>query len=87
MMDSIALAKAIELQTQAREERWRRNEDLFYHDYSMDPPALVVWAGRLITGVGAFVAAMKKADRRDVRRSACDDCEDTGCDQAASCRA
>ena len=30
MMDSIALAKAIELQCRAREEQWRRNEDLFY---------------------------------------------------------
>ena len=87
MMDSIALAKAIELQLEAREEQWRTNEELFYRDYSLDPPALVIWAGRLITGLGALLAGMRKADRGDIHRSACDDCYDKRCDQAASCRA
>ncbi|ENN88865.1 hypothetical protein RHSP_11363 [Rhizobium freirei PRF 81] len=85
MMDSIALAKAIELQNQAREEQWRKNEDLFYRDYGLDPPRPVVWIGRVIAGLSALRTAIKKADRPEVGRSACDDGD--SCRQAASCRA
>ncbi|MGG6896052.1 hypothetical protein [Rhizobium sp. BR 315] len=84
MMDSIALAKAIELQNQAREEQWRRNEDLFYRDYGLDPPAPLIWIGKMIAGLCSLRKPTKKADRREIRQSACDD--NGCCGQAASCR-
>jgi len=85
MMDSIALAKAIELQNQAREEQWRRREDLFYLDYGRDPWPLFTCIGRMFAGLRSYRHSIKKADRLEMSRSACVD--DSCCDQAASRRA
>lgn len=84
MMDSIGLAKAIELQCRAREEQWRQNEDLFYLDYGRDPWPLFTWIGRMLDRLHAAYKATKKADRLEISRSACDD--DGCCGQAASSR-
>lgn len=84
MMDSIALAKAIELQNEAREEQWRQKEDLFYLDYGRDPWPLFTWIGHVFAGLHSHRKSIKKADRLKISRSACDD--DSCCAQAASCR-
>lgn len=84
MMDSIALAKAIDLQNQARENQWRRNEDLFYLDYGRDPWPLFTWIGRMFDWRRADRSTTKKADRKEFNRAACDD--NRRCGQAASCR-
>lgn len=84
MMDSIGLAKAIELQNQAREAQWRGNDDLFYLDYGYEPWPLFAWIGRMLAGLRTHGKAIKKADRLEIGRSACD--ETDCCGQAASCR-
>ncbi len=84
MMDSIALAKALELQSIAREEQWRRNEDLFYLDYARDPLPFLHWLGRMVAGLRDRKRLMKKADRLETSRSACN--SNDGCAQAASSR-
>ncbi|NEI68198.1 hypothetical protein GR212_01335 [Rhizobium lusitanum] len=84
MMDGIALAKAIELQSLAREEQWRRNEDLFYLDYARDPLLFFHWLGRMVARLRLRRAAMKKANRPETGRFACD--HDDGSDQAACSR-
>ncbi|WP_146143942.1 hypothetical protein [Rhizobium sp. JAB6] len=83
MMDSMALAKAIELQSLAREEQWRRNEDLFYLDYGFEPPRLFIWIGRIFAVLNTRRKAMKKADRPETGRSACNG--NDSCGQAAAC--
>jgi hypothetical protein len=81
MMDSIALAKAIEIQCRAREEQWRQKEDLFYLDYGRDPWPFFTWIGRIFDAMRSYRNSIKKADRLEMGRSACD--EDRCCDQAA----
>ncbi|OCI96724.1 hypothetical protein A6U86_13905 [Rhizobium sp. AC27/96] len=85
MMESLALAKALEIESRAREEKWRRNEDLFYRDNARDPSPFVQWLGRMLAGLISRRKATKKADRLEISRSAC--ANDRCCDQAASCRA
>lgn len=63
MMDSMALAKAIEIQSLAREEQWRCDEDLFYLDYGLEPPRLFIWIERIFVALSTRLQAMKKADR------------------------
>lgn len=84
MMDSIALAKAVEIQNQAREEQWRRDEDLFYLDNARDPSRLFQWLGLMFAAARSRNRTMKRADRLEISRSACkgDNC----CGQAASPR-
>lgn len=60
MMDSIGLAKAIELQNQAREAQWRGNDDLFYLDYGYEPWPLFAWIGRMLAGLRTHGKAIKK---------------------------
>ncbi|MDK4704224.1 hypothetical protein [Rhizobium sp.] len=84
MMESIALAKAIEIRNLAREEQWRRNEDLFYLDNAGDPSPFFEWLGRRFAAVRSRYQAMKKADRPEMGRSACD--SNTSCGQAACSR-
>jgi hypothetical protein len=48
MMESFALAKAVEIESRAREEQWRRNEHLFYLDNARDPSPFVQWLGRML---------------------------------------
>lgn len=72
MMESFALAKAIELQNRAREEEWRRNEDLFYIDNARDPSPLLVWLLQMLAAMRGHGAATKKADRLETSQSACD---------------
>lgn len=84
MMESFALAKALEIESRAREEQWRRNEDLFYHDNAREPSPFVQWLGRMFAALTARRKTTKKADRLEMSRSACVD--DRCCDQAASCR-
>lgn len=84
MMDGIALAKAIEIQSLAREEQWRRKEDLFYLDYGIEPPRLFIWIGRMFAALNTLYKAMKKADRPEIGRSACD--SNDSCGQAACSR-
>lgn len=82
-MDSMALAKAIEIQSLAREEQWRCDEDLFYLDYGLEPPWLFIWIERIFAGSGIRRKAMKKADRPEIGRSACSG--NNRCSQAAAC--
>lgn len=82
-MDSMALAKAIEIQSLAREEQWRCDEDLFYLDYGLEPPRLFIWIERIFAASGIRRKAMKKADRPEIGRSACSGSD--GCSQAAAC--
>ncbi|OEC98559.1 MULTISPECIES: hypothetical protein [unclassified Rhizobium] len=84
MMDSMALAKAIEIQSLAREEQWRCDEDLFYLDYGLEPPRLFIWIERIFVALSTRLQAMKKADRPEMGRSACD--SNTSCGQAACSR-
>ncbi|TWB50389.1 hypothetical protein FBZ98_106375 [Rhizobium sp. ERR 922] len=84
MMDSMALAKAIEIQSLAREEQWRCDEDLFYLDYGLEPPRLFIWIERIFVALSTRLQAMKKADRPEMGRSACD--SNTRCGQAACSR-
>ncbi|MBB5571502.1 MULTISPECIES: hypothetical protein [Rhizobium] len=83
MIDCIALARIIQLENDARQAQWRRNEDAFYQEYGRDPWALFTWfANALDAGYAWFKT--KKADRPDIGRSACDG--DDCCGQAASAR-
>ncbi|NLS18039.1 hypothetical protein HGP16_15870 [Rhizobium sp. P40RR-XXII] len=82
MMDSIALAKAIEIQSRAREEQWRQKEDLFYLDYGYETPPLFLWSGRMIAALSARRKPMKKADRLEIGRSAHDG---NNCSGQAAC--
>ncbi len=84
MMESLALAKALEIESRAREEQWRRNEDLFYRDNARDPSPFVQWLVRMLAALIPRRKTIKKADRLEISRSACADgrCSD----QAASCR-
>ncbi len=84
MMDSMALAKAIEIQSLAREEQWRCDEDLFYLDYGLEPPRLFIWIERIFVALSTRLQAMKEADRPEMGRSACD--SNTSCGQAACSR-
>ncbi|GES50445.1 hypothetical protein Rhsp01_29700 [Rhizobium sp. NBRC 114257] len=84
MMDSMALAKAIEIQSLAREEQWRCDEDLFYLDYGLEPPRLFIWIERIFVALSTRLQAMKKADRPEMGRSACD--SNARCGQAACSR-
>jgi len=84
MMDSMALAKAIEIRNLAREEQWRRNEDLFYLDNARDPSPFFQWLGRMFAAMRSRYRAMKKADRPEIGRSACDG--NDSCGQAACSR-
>lgn len=85
MIESFALAKALEIESRAREEQWRRNEDLFYRDNARDPSPFAQWLGRMLAALTPRRTTTKKADRLEMSRSACVDriC----CDQAASRRA
>ncbi|AYG65245.1 MULTISPECIES: hypothetical protein [unclassified Rhizobium] len=82
MMDSIALAKAIEIQSRAREEQWRQKEDLFYLDYGRETPRLFLWIGRMISASSAHHKPTEKADRPELGRSACDS---NSCSGQAAC--
>lgn len=82
MMESIALAKALEIESRTREEQWRRNEDLFYLDNAREPSPFVRWLGRMFAALTAHREATKKADRPEIGRSACDS---SGCDTQAAC--
>lgn len=83
MMDSIALAKIVELRNKTLQEQWRRNDDAFYQHYGHEPPVLFTWLGDLLDRTHAWLKT-KKADRPEIGRSACDggDCRA----QAASAR-
>jgi hypothetical protein len=83
VIDSIALARIIHLQNEARHAQWRRNEDAFYREYGHDPLALFTWFGNALDTGYAWLKT-KKADRPDIDRSACDG--DDCCGQAASAR-
>ncbi|MBB3424805.1 hypothetical protein ACK83U_01680 [Rhizobium sp. WW22] len=83
MIDSMALAKAIEIQSLAREEQWRCDEDLFYLDYGLELPRLFIWIERIFVASGIRRKAMKKADRPEIGRSASSG--NDGCSQAAAC--
>lgn len=76
MMESIALAKAIELQNRAREEQWRRKEDLFYLVHAREPLPFFLWL--IFAAMRGLNRTIKKADRPETSRSACDssDCRD-----------
>ncbi len=82
MMESIALAKAIELQNQAREKQWRRKEDLFYLDYARDPLPLFSGLARICAATRGFIRTIKKADRPEISRSAYDS---SACRDQAAC--
>ncbi|MGY5799970.1 hypothetical protein [Rhizobium hainanense] len=84
MTESMALAKAIEIQSLAREEQWRHNEDLFYLDYGIEPPRLFIWIGRMFAALNTLYKAMKKADQPEIGQSACD--SNDYCGQAACSR-
>ncbi|NTJ66917.1 hypothetical protein G6M50_19545 [Agrobacterium rhizogenes] len=84
MMDSMALAKAMEIQSLAREEQWRRSEDLFYLDNARDPSPFFQWLGRMFAATRSRYRAMKKADRPKIGRSACG--SNNSCGQAACSR-
>ncbi|MFK0165880.1 hypothetical protein [Rhizobium sp. NPDC090279] len=84
MMESFALAKALEIKIRAREEQWRRNEDLFYLDNARDPSPFFQWLGRMFAATRSHSKATKKADRPEIRRSACDG--NNSCGQAACSR-
>jgi len=84
MMESIALAKAIEIRSLAREEQWRRNEDLFYLDNGGDPSPFFQWLGRMFAAARSRYRVMEKADRPEMGRSACD--SKSSCGQAACSR-
>ncbi|TIX91966.1 hypothetical protein [Rhizobium sp. P44RR-XXIV] len=84
MMESFALAKALEIESRAREEQWRRNEDLFYRDNARDPSPFAQWLGRILAALIPRRTTTKKADRLQMSRSAC--ANDRCSDQAASCR-
>ena len=71
MMDGIALAKAIELHTQARYAQYKSEEEAFYREHCREPAALLVWFGRMIDRLQVW-RKMKKADRPNSGRSACD---------------
>jgi hypothetical protein len=82
MMESIALAKALEIESRAREEQWRGNEDLFYRDNAREPSPFVHWLGRMFAALIARREATKKADRPEIGQSACND---SGCGNQAAC--
>ncbi|MBB3288713.1 MULTISPECIES: hypothetical protein [Rhizobium] len=82
MLESIALAKAIEIQSQAREEQWRQKEDLFYLDYGRETPRPFLWIERMIAVLSAHRKPIEKADRPEIGRSACDG---NGCGGQAAC--
>ena len=84
MMDGIALARALEIQNLAREEQRRRNEDLFYLDYGLEPPRLFICIGRMLAALGSRHEAMKKADPPEIGQPACDG--NDYCGQAACSR-
>lgn len=71
MMDSIALAKAIEIQSLTREKQWHCDEDLFYLDYGREPPQFFIWIERISAALNTRRKEMKKADRPEIGRSAC----------------
>ena len=78
MLESIALAKAIELQNRAREQQWRRKEDLFYLVHAREPLPFFLWLGRIFAAMRRLNRTIKKADRPETSRSARDssDCRD-----------
>ena len=84
MMESMALAKAIEIRNLAREEQWRRSEDLFYLDNARDPLPFFLWLGRTFAVMRSRYRAMRKADRPELGRSACN--SNNSCGQAACSR-
>ncbi|MDE1995525.1 MAG: hypothetical protein KGI75_23705 [Rhizobiaceae bacterium] len=71
MMDGIALAKAIELQNQARYARYKSDEEAFYQQHCREPAALLIWFGRIADRLQAW-RKIKKADQPGSGRSACD---------------
>ncbi|KAA1174535.1 hypothetical protein FP026_02815 [Rhizobium tropici] len=82
MLESIALAKAIEIQSQTREEQWRQKEDLFYLDYGHETPRLFLWIERMIAALSAHRKPIGKADRPKIGRSARDG---NSCSGQAAC--
>ena len=84
MMESMALAKAIEIRNLAREEQWRRSEVLFYLDNARDPLPFFLWFGRTFAAMRSRYQAMRKADWPEMGRSACD--SNNSCGQAACSR-
>ena len=83
MIDSIALAKSLELQNESRQALWSRDEDAFYEQYGAEAPILFAWLGRLLDRLQASIAH-EKADRSDDGRSAFNDLDCSG--QAACAR-